>query len=56
LYINVIASTKVADKVICDSRVPGSKPPMYVSGTKDLLGNTPSQNWPTLAPGIGEGI
>jgi hypothetical protein len=55
LYINVIASAKVANKTICDSRVPRNKPPMCAGGTKDLLGSTPSPNWLALAPGIGEG-
>jgi hypothetical protein len=52
---NVIASAKVVNKAICDSRMLGSKPPMCASGTEDLLENTPSPNWPALAPRIGEG-
>ncbi len=48
-------SAKVADKAICDSRVPGSRPPMGADGTEDLLGSTPSPDWPAPAPGIGEG-
>jgi hypothetical protein len=46
---------KVVDKAICDSRVPRSRPPMCASGTRDLLGSTPSPNCPALAPRIGEG-
>jgi len=55
LYRNVVTFAKVANKAICDSRVLRSKPPMCANGTEDLLGRTPSPNWPTLASRIGEG-
>jgi hypothetical protein len=55
LYKNVVGLAKVANKVICDSRVLRSKPPMCACGIEDLLGKTLSPNWPILTLGIGEG-